>query len=66
MAYNSQHSSNTSKGKCVICDKITHTFLVIQNSDKTGEIQVGASIRMPVCDGEHYNLAVKAVKSSQK
>ena len=57
MAYISIHCSSTLRGKCVICGKRTCLFLEIKNVDKrTGNIQSGISIKMPVCDGEHYNL----------
>lgn len=57
MAYISIHCSSTLRGKCVICGKRTCLFLEIKNVDKrTGNIQSGISIKMPVCDGEHYDL----------
>lgn len=57
MGYKVGHTSSTQGGKCVICNKITGTFLDISEYQEKTTIcnQINTSIKVPVCD-EHFNL----------
>lgn len=54
--YQCWHSSSTSKGKCIICGKVTGTYLHI--ADMTIETMKNIGLVIPTCD-EHYNKLVE-------
>lgn len=50
------HSSSSSSGKCILCNKVTCTYLVVSKMDSEDSQQksLGSQITIPICD-EHFN-----------
>ncbi len=59
MSYCTSHVSSTQRGKCINCNKTTSNFLeIVRYEGKSNQYQIGASIKLPVCD-EHYDQVAK-------
>lgn len=55
--YHAGHTSSTRDGKCIVCNKISGTFLTISRKTNSGT-QIGISVETPVCD-RCYNKVAK-------
>lgn len=55
MAYGLGHLSSTTGSKCIKCGKVTGNYLDVCEYTKNGEMTLGTSIKIPICD-EHRSI----------